>query len=131
MQLFRLNLLWFAVLFIILFFLFMIAKPSAASFLILLVLSVALYLTPILYALFDPKKTIRELLKRLWFVSIERFYYFILPWMAANVILLVWMLVLNIFMLKFSFSIYILLAGFVLWQSWFKYYIHAVVRGIR
>ena len=131
MQLFRLNLLWFAVLFILLFLLFTIAKPGAASFPILFLLLIALYLTPLLYALFDPKKTIRELLKRLWHAAVERFYYFIMPWSAACAILVALVMLFSMVMLKFSFSIYVLLAVFVLWQAWLKYYLYAVLRGIR
>lgn len=133
MQLIKLNACWFAIIALLMVLFFMLTKPSTTGFAVVLLFALSVCFTPLLYAVFDPKKTIKEIFKRLWHVGVERIYYFVLPGLAGFFILFFWMIILSVIVMKLlPGSIgYVLLAGFALWQAWFKYYIHVVVRSIR
>ena len=112
---------------------FKLTKPSATGFSIFLLILLTLYLTPVCCAVFDPKKGVRDLLKRVWRVGVERFYYFILPVLAAfGILLLLAMIISSISLYVFpDIGVWFLLAAFVVWQSWFKYYFYFVARKIK
>jgi len=132
-QFLKLNACWFALISAVLILLFMLTKPSTTGFAVVLLFALSVYFTPLLYAVFNQKRKIKENLKRLWHVGVEKIYYFILPGLVGFFILFFLMIILSAVVMKVSTGSlgYVLLAGFVLWQSWFKYYIHVVVRNIR
>lgn len=132
-QFIKLNACWFAIISVVLILFFLLTKPSTTGFAVVLLFAVSLYFTPLLYAVFNQKKAIKENFKRLWYVGVEKIYYFILPGIAGFFILFFLMIILSAVVMKVSAGSlgYVLLAGFALWQSWFKYYIHVVVRNIR
>ncbi len=111
---------------------FWLTKPAVTGFVLLLIFSIALYLAPILYAVFNPNTAIKDLFKKMWFVGVERFYYFLLPWIIAQVLVLVIIVVVGLLASFFpSGGAFILFAAMILWQAWFKYYIYLVARSIK
>ena len=71
---FKFNLYWFGALAVLAIILFFITRPAVTGISLLILSIIALYLTPMCYALFNPNKSIKELFKRLWRVAIEKIY---------------------------------------------------------
>ncbi|MBW3002188.1 hypothetical protein KY338_03455 [Candidatus Woesearchaeota archaeon] len=130
---FKLNLWWLGIIAGMFLVVFWLTKPAATGFSVMLLLALALYFTPVFYALFNPKKDVRDLFARLWHVGIERFYFFILPFIAAKLVLFVFLAVMAVVLLAVvpDIALYGLFACFVVWQSWFKYYVCLVAGRIK
>ena len=130
---FKFNLYWFGVFALLGAVLFFVTKPAVTGIVLIILFLIMLYLTPLSYALFNPKKNIQELLKRLWHVAIERIYLFILPGLLSCAILVgMWVIVIGILTrflpgLAFVSALFI----FIVWQAWFKYYIYDIARRIK
>jgi len=132
-QFLKLNLWWFGILGLLFLIIFWLTKPTATGFSVLLLAALALYFTPVFYSIFDPRKDIKELFARLWHVGVERFYYFILPFLLAKAILLIYLGIIASIVMAIApdAAVYVLFAFFVVWQAWFKYYIYLVARSIK
>ncbi|MEM4263597.1 MAG: hypothetical protein QW666_01725 [Candidatus Woesearchaeota archaeon] len=134
LQFFKLMLLMLGGTVILLALLFWATLPAATGFLMLLTISIASYIIPITCAVFKPSKTIKELLKQMWHVGIERFYYFILPIIASGAILLTLILItaaIGMLMNRPTAVSLMMLTAIIIWQSWMKYYIYTIARGIK
>ncbi|MBD3304325.1 hypothetical protein GF343_04205 [Candidatus Woesearchaeota archaeon] len=132
-KLLKLNLWWFGVIGLLVLVIFWFTKPAATGFSVLLLAGLSICFTAVFYSVFDPKKSVRELFQKLWYVGVERIYYFILPFLLAKVILILYLgIIAFIAMLVVpDIALYVLFAFFVVWQAWFKYYIYLVARGIK
>lgn len=132
-QFFKLTLCWLAGTAAMLLFIFWIAKPGATGFLLLLIISIASYIVPISYAVFKPSRSVKDAFKQAWHAGVERIYYFMLPTIAASIMILLLLGVLamiGLFIPQTATAVLTLLA-IITWQSWLKYYIYAVARGIK
>ena len=112
---------------------FWTTNPAATSFAALLLFSIASYIIPVSCAIFKPNKTIKEMLKQTWHVGIERFYHFVLPTTASGLILLALIFIIasaGLFLPATAASA-LMLAAMIAWQSWLKYYLYLVARGIK
>lgn len=107
--------------------------PAATGFLTMLILSIASYIIPVSCAIFKPNKTIKELLKQAWHVGVERIHYFVLPTIASGVIIFALILIIASagMLMPATATSLLLLAAIIIWQSWLKYYIYLVARGIK
>lgn len=132
-QFFKLTFCWLAGTAAMLLFILWIAKIGATGFLLLLIISIASYIVPISYALFKPSRSIKDAFKQTWHVGVERMYHFILPTIAASIIILILLGVLAMIglLIPQAATAVLTLLAIITWQSWFKYYIYAVARGIK
>gem|GEM_PF-4855484 len=131
-QFFKLNLLWLGGIALISLLLFAVTKPAATGLSVLILFAIAVYLTPICYAVFTPRKEIKEILKRTWHVGVEKFYLFIIPVIIANLFLFICSMIASLVVyIAPSISGFVLLAVAVIWSSWFKYYLYLIARKIK
>ena len=132
-QFFRLNLLWLGCLALLCLFLFGVLKPGAAGLVLLLLSIIAVYLTSVLYAVFNPGAGIKDLFRMLWRAGIERFYLFAVPWVIAVSLLLAFVFLVIALLAVFyqNAALFALFAVLVLWQAWFKYYLYLAAGGIK
>jgi len=130
---FKFNLIWFGVFALLGAILFFVTKPAVTGIALLVLSIIALYLTPISYALFNPKKSIKDLFKRLWHVAVERIYLFILPALIAIAVLFGLLIIISSILVRIvpEFIALPILLIIVVWQSWSKYYIYLVARKIK
>jgi hypothetical protein len=130
---FKFNLIWFGIFALLGMGLFFVTKPAVTGIVLIILFLIMLYLTPLSYALFNPKKSLKDLPKRVWHVAVERIYLFILPILLSCAILVgLWIIAIGI-MTRFLPGIVFVSAMiiFIVWQSWFKYYIYDVARKIK
>lgn len=112
---------------------FWATNPAATGLSTLLIFSIAGYIIPISCAVFKPNKTIKELLKQTWHASIEKFYHFILPTLISGILLLIliWITSTLLLFIQQQAALFLMLIVTIAWQSWMKYYIYLVARGIK
>lgn len=129
----KVNLWWFGIIGLLVLVIFWFTKPAATGFSVLLLAGLAVYFTTVFYAIFDQKKSVRELFQKLWHVGVERIYYFILPFVLAKAILVLYLGIIAFIALLVvpDIAVYVLFAFFVVWQAWFKYYVYLVARSIK
>jgi len=129
----KINLWWFGIIGLLVLVVFWFTKPAATGFSVLLLAGLAVYLTTVFYSIFDPKKSVKELFQKLWHVGVERIYCFILPFVLAKVILVLYLGIIAFVALLVvpDIALYVLFAFFVVWQAWFKYYVYLVARSVK
>lgn len=131
---FKFNLVWFGAFALLGIILFFVSKPAVTGIALIVLFLLLLYFTPLCYALFNPKKDLKWLSKRVWHVAVEKIYWFIVPFLLALLILICSSVVISGILIRFllpSFVFYSSLFVFLVWQAWFKYYIFTVARRIK
>jgi len=131
---FKFNLVWFGAFALLSLILFFVSKPTVTGIALIVLFLLLLYFTPICYALFNPKKNLKWLSKRVWRVTVEKIYLFIVPFLLALLILICLSVVVSGILFRFlpqGFAFYSSLFVFLIWQAWFKYYIFAVARRVK
>ncbi len=133
MQFFKLTLCLLGSTALLILLAFWATTPAATGLATWILTAIAAYIIPISYAAFKPGKTIKENLKQTWHASIERFYCFLLPMTAAGLLLVLamWMLGILLLFIPQQAVLALMLAASILWQSWTKYYIYIIARGIK
>lgn len=133
LQLFKINALWFAGTALLFFLIFWLVQPAAAGLLIILAALLLLYFTPFVFAVFDSRKSVKEVFAGFWHVAVERFCVFLLPVLLALALLFAGLLLLSalVFSVLPGVLFYVLFAFFVVWQAWIKYYLYLVVRRVK